>query len=123
MTDTVPLRIAIIEAAEYLEAVPEPVKKLYSKLKDKVWKYWDHESRRQLPFQSVLYEVIGPELIKEGARLSKEADAEATPAIGSNARQTGGTTDFSKMSTKEFKEWEKKHGITGSDRVEPTRKI
>lgn len=103
------------EAAEYLEEVSAPIRNLYAKHKEKVWKYWDHESRKNLPFTSVLYEVIGPELAKEGARLSQEASEEATPVTGSSVRQTGEKVSFSKMSSKEFHEWEKKHGITGRD--------
>jgi len=49
----------------------------FEKYKAKVAKFAQHASRAQTPITSIFYEVAGPDLMKIGAEMAKEADNEA----------------------------------------------
>ena len=67
--------------------------------------YLAHPSRRNLPIESIFYEVAGPELIKIGAERERAAAAAARESQGgggSGRDQEGGSVDWSNMSKEEF---------------------
>ncbi len=71
----------------------------------KVKKFMVHPSRRQLPVESIFYEVAGPDLMKIGAKRAKEADEEAqrSNAGGGSARGAEDVrVDWANMSLEEF---------------------
>lgn len=64
----------------------EPKFKPYA---DKVRKWALHESRANVPIQSIFYEVAGKDLMKLGAEKAKEADEEAKKSAGTGGGSTG----------------------------------
>lgn len=58
----------------------------------KVRTYMKHESRRNLPIESIFYEVAGPDLLKLGAARAKAADDEAREN-GAGGGDGGGDDD------------------------------
>lgn len=89
-----PLRRAQEEAEDKAEAdqfhTSNPV---FAPFRKKIERFWQHPSRRNLPYSTVAYEVAGPELMKLGAKVSKRADVSARAngsAAGGSARTSGG---------------------------------
>lgn len=64
-----------------------------------------HPSRRELPIESIFYEVAGPKLLQIGARKRKEADEEALKSGTGGGTPRGGDDapkDYSNMSNADF---------------------
>lgn len=62
---------------------------------DKVKKFAQHPTRKDLPIASIFYEVAGPDLLKIGAKRAKQADEEAKET---NAGGGTGQTDTTEKS-------------------------
>lgn len=58
---------------------------------DKVKKFSQHESRKNLPIQSLFYEVAGPDLLRLGAKRAKKAGDEAKDSTAGGGTSNGGT--------------------------------
>jgi len=71
---------------------------------DKARKYWQHESRKNLPFISVLFEVAGPDTFKIGAQQAQEANQQAAQfqPTGSSTRGVSPKKGAWQMSNEEF---------------------
>lgn len=70
------------EIATFVAANPD-----FKPYADKVFKYAQHASRRNIPLEALFYEVAGPDLLKIGADRARSADKEA------NKTQAGGGSD------------------------------
>lgn len=70
----------------------------------KVRRYINHPSRRNLPVESIFYEVAGESLLKIGAQRQQKADEEArqTQTGGGSARGGGGEKSTWALSEEEF---------------------
>jgi len=70
----------------------------------KARKFMQHPSRRELPIESIFYEVAGPDLMKLGANRAKQADDEAKRGTtgGGTSRDAGGSKSAWDMSDGEF---------------------
>jgi hypothetical protein len=71
---------------------------------NKVKTFVKHPSRRDLPIESIFYEVAGPDLLKIGAERAKKATQEArqSQAGGSTGSPESGAKDAWSMSDDEF---------------------
>jgi hypothetical protein len=60
------------ELSKFLGDNPE-----FKTYETKIWRFWQHESRRHLPVSTIAYEVAGKNLLKIGAARAKQADEKA----------------------------------------------
>ena len=72
----------------------------------KARRFMKHESRANLPVQSIFYEVAGPDLMKIGAARAKAADVEARKSKtgGGGSRSVEGEKPVNEMSPDEFRQ-------------------
>ena len=92
------------EVDEFIEK--DPNGKYFKEFKDKITKWALHPSRAKMPITAIAYEIAGPELLKLGAKMAKEADEEALDSKtgGGTARNldTSGKKDIWGLSSKDF---------------------
>jgi hypothetical protein len=62
---------------------------------DKVKTFAKHPSRKDLPIQSIFYEVAGPDLLKIGAKRAQKANDEAKESSAGGGSSQGGTSEKS----------------------------
>lgn len=87
------------EIAEFIEKNPD-----FKPFVAKVKRYIVHPSRRNLPVESIFYEVAGQDLLKIGAQRQQKAEEEArkTQTGGGSARGGGNEKTAWDLSEKEF---------------------
>ena len=77
--------------------------------RDKILKWWQHPTRKNLPLKAVAYEIAGDDLIMLGAERERKANENA---FGSSTGSDSATVTFSKkvseMTDKEFEEYQTK---------------
>lgn len=87
------------EIGDFVKANPD-----FAPYSDKVKRFAQHPSRKDMPIQSIFYEVAGNDLLKIGAERAKKADKEAkdTRAGGGNGTTIGGEKSVWDLSPEEF---------------------
>jgi hypothetical protein len=84
----------------------DPNGKHFEPYKDKIKNWAKHPTRKNLPISTIAYEIAGPELLKLGAKMAAEADAEAaegdSPGSSSRKSTEGGKKSFWDMTPEEF---------------------
>lgn len=84
----------------------DPGGKHFEPYRDKIKAWAKHPSRKNLPISTIAYEIAGPELLKLGAKIAAEADAEAaegdSPGSSSRKSAEGGKKGFWDMTPEEF---------------------
>lgn len=71
---------------------------------NKAESWWKHESRRNIPFKSVLFEVAGDDLLNVGAEMERNAQTKSnqTKVAGSTNKGVSTSKPISEMSSDEF---------------------
>jgi hypothetical protein len=88
------------EINSFLKVNPE-----FEKYAGKVRKFAQHELRKNIPIESLFYEVAGKDLMKIGAEKERKATKEAkdtTAGGGNNRNNAGGSKDIWSMTPEEF---------------------
>lgn len=76
---------------------------------DKILKWWQHPTRKNLPLKAVAYEVAGDDLIALGAERERKASKEAAAtATGSDSKTVILEKKISDMTDKEFIDYQNK---------------
>lgn len=93
------------QVADYMNAHPE-IKEMGLEKQARSW--WSHETRKHLPFEAIMNEVIGAnyqKIMQAGAAAANVANAKAnqTKPLGSFAKTTG-TKDYSSMTSEQIRE-------------------
>lgn len=95
------------EIATFLTNNPE-----FKPYADKVRKFSQHESRKNIPIESIFYEVAGKDLMKIGADKARKADKEAKDSGAGGGNNRGGSDGGSKsvwdMTPEEFEKEQQK---------------
>lgn len=92
------------QVADYMNAHPE-IKEMGLEKQARSW--WSHETRKHLPFEAIMNEVIGAnyqKIMQAGANAANAANAKAnqTKPLGSFAKDTG-KKDYSNMTSEEIR--------------------
>lgn len=89
------------EIADFVKQNPD-----FAPYADKVKKFAQHESRKDMPIKSIFYEVAGDDLLKIGAKRAKKAGDEAkeTQAGGGSAAGGGSEKSVWELTPEEFAE-------------------
>ena len=92
------------QVADYMNAHPE-IKEMGLEKQARSW--WSHDTRKHLPFEAIMNEVIGAnyqKIMQAGASAANEANAKAnqTKPLGSFAKATG-TKDYSNMTLEDIR--------------------
>lgn len=95
------------EIATFLNGNPE-----FKPYADKVRKFSQHESRKNIPIESIFYEVAGKDLMKLGADKARKSDKEAKESGAGGGSNRGGSDAGSKsvwdMTPEEFEKEQQK---------------
>lgn len=100
-------KILSMQQKQQDEAEKKEVQALYPNLAkhfEKADKWWQHESRRNLPYKSVLMEIASDDLLKIGAEMAEQANASSRSGTvhGSTAGKVSTTKSVKDMDKQEF---------------------
>ncbi len=102
------------EEKEFLQDMKEvdefvAINEQFKPYRDKILKWWQHPTRKNLPLKAIVYEVAGDDLIALGAERERNAKNEAdASATGSDSSTVTVEKKVSQMTDKEFEEYQNK---------------